>query len=269
MKHVVLASSEADASAAAAVEQHHAQMSGTLAIRVEALLAAASRGDSGAAATALVDLVGWCEHELVPHALAEEKAMYPAAHARPEGRLLVDGMLGEHKVIADLVRDLGGATDMVRAAATATALEVVFASHLSKENELILPLLTAAPDVSVADLLGGMHELLGADTQSHSPAGAGETETGCGGHSCSCGEVDGPGYPELDARAVPHAIRHATVFGALDAVRPGGGLELVAPHDPLPLLAQIEKRAPGEFEVDYLERGPEAWRLTFVRRTAA
>ncbi|HJR39204.1 MAG TPA: DUF2249 domain-containing protein [Nocardioidaceae bacterium] len=81
--------------------------------------------------------------------------------------------------------------------------------------------------------------------------------------------MDGPGYPELDARVVPHAIRHATVFGALDAIAPGGGMVLVAPHDPLPLLAQIEQRSPGVFEVEYLERGPEAWRIAFVRRTAA
>ncbi|HEX6517716.1 MAG TPA: DUF2249 domain-containing protein [Nocardioidaceae bacterium] len=80
--------------------------------------------------------------------------------------------------------------------------------------------------------------------------------------------MDGPGYPELDARAVPHAIRHATIFGALDAVRPGGGMVLVAPHDPLPLLDQVEQRFPGAFDVDYLERGPEAWRLSFVRRTS-
>ena len=40
---------------------------------------------------------------------------------------------------------------------------------------------------------------------------------------------------------------------------------LVAPHDPLPLLAQIEQRSPGAFRVDYVERGPEAWRLTFLR----
>jgi uncharacterized protein (DUF2249 family) len=79
--------------------------------------------------------------------------------------------------------------------------------------------------------------------------------------------VDPAGYPELDARAVPHAIRHATVFAALDAVRPGVGLVLVAPHDPLPLLAQLERREPGAFDVDYLERGPEAWRLAIVRRS--
>jgi uncharacterized protein (DUF2249 family) len=70
----------------------------------------------------------------------------------------------------------------------------------------------------------------------------------------------------LDARQVPHHIRHATVFGALDAVRPGAGLELIAPHDPLPLLAQIEERDPGAFDITYLERGPEAWRIALDRR---
>ena len=49
-------------------------------------------------------------------------------------------------------------------------------------------------------------------------------------------------------------------------MRPGGGLVLIAPHDPLPLLAQIERRTPGLFAVDYLERGPQAWRLQFVHR---
>ena len=45
-----------------------------------------------------------------------------------------------------------------------------------------------------------------------------------------------------------------------------GHLVLVAPHDPIPLLAQIEQRWPGVFQEDYLERGPVAWRLCFVRR---
>jgi len=43
---------------------------------------------------------------------------------------------------------------------------------------------------------------------------------------------------------------------------------LIAPHDPLPLLKQIEQRSPGVFEVDYLEQGPEAWRLSFARAGA-
>ena len=262
MDNLVIASSEADAAAASAVEQHHAQMAGALSVAVERLVSAVAAGDSSAARD---DLVRWCRTELVPHALAEEKAMYPAAQAKEAGRLLVEGMLAEHTVIVGLVEEVAAATDPVRAAAAAKALQVMFDSHLAKENELVLPLLVASPDVSVAELLGGMHELLGGE--GHEGHGHEEQAHGHGhGHSCSCGEEDGADYPELDARVVPHAIRHATVFGALDAVRPGGGMVLVAPHDPLPLLAQIEQRDPGAFEMSYLERGPEAWRLQFIRR---
>ncbi len=88
--------------------------------------------------------------------------MYPPAHAMAEGRLLVTSMIDEHHVITGLVEAVERADDPVAAAASATALRVMFDSHLAKENELVLPLLTSARDVSVADLLGGMHELLGA-----------------------------------------------------------------------------------------------------------
>jgi uncharacterized protein (DUF2249 family) len=261
MDDVVIAHTPADAAAARAVEQHHAELAGSLALRVEGLVAAAAAGNEPVARTAQQDLVGWLHRELVPHALAEEKAMYPHAQALAEGRLLVDGMLAEHAAIIATVTELAGAAGVVRAAVAARALQTLFDVHLAKENELVLPLLLAAPGVSLADVLAGMHDLLGSDEAHHEEA----SQDGCGGHACTCGEVDGPGYPELDARAVPHAIRHATIFGALDAVRPGAGLVLVAPHDPLPLLAQVEQRTPGMFEVDYLERGPEAWRLAFVR----
>ncbi|MEI2714975.1 MAG: DUF2249 domain-containing protein [Nocardioides sp.] len=85
------------------------------------------------------------------------------------------------------------------------------------------------------------------------------------GHTCACGESDPAGFPELDARIIPHAIRHATIFGALDSIALGHGLVLIAPHDPLPLLAQAEQRYGGAFEVSYVERGPEAWKVQFVR----
>ena len=268
MNTLTIASDEADARAAAAVEQHHAEMAGRLQVLVEGLLTEVESGNAGAAVTARRSLVAWLRGDLMPHAVAEEEAMYPAAHGTERGRLLVDGMLAEHVSIGALVDEVEQAPTPVRAAAAARALRALFESHLAKENELVLPLLAADPAVSVAALLGGMHELLGGHGHDHGAEQAeqaGEAQQGgCGGH-CSCGEVDEAGYPELDARAVPHAIRHATIFGALDSVRPGDGLVLVAPHDPLPLLAQIEQRSPGAFEVDYLERGPAAWRLAFVR----
>jgi uncharacterized protein (DUF2249 family) len=257
MDDVVMASSEADARAVTAVQEHHAALAGALAVKVERLVTAAARGHRERAADARRELAAWCEHELVPHALAEEKAMYPAAQGRVEGRLLVEGMLAEHRALVALVEELGHEGDPVRAAGAARALQELFEAHLAKENELVLPLLAADPVVSVAALLAGMHELLGEDVAQ---------EAGCDGHTCACGEREETGLPELDARSVPHAIRHATIFGALDAVAPGSGLVLVAPHDPVPLLGQLELRAPGAFEVEYLQRGPEAWRLQLVRR---
>lgn len=84
------------------------------------------------------------------------------------------------------------------------------------------------------------------------------------GTACSCAEPDDE-FPPLDVRQVPHSIRHAIVFGALDAVKPGLGIVLIAPHDPRPLLAQIEARHPGRFDVDYLVRKPAEVHIRFTR----
>jgi len=263
MSTVVVATSAADARAVEAVKNHHAQLAGALALQVEALVDAAARGDLPGAGAATDGLVRWCNGELVPHALAEEQAMYPSAHDDPRARMLVDVMLTEHRDILGLVEAIEQATGPVRAAANAQALRSLFDSHLVKENEQILPLLAESGEVSLAELLGDMHELLGGQD----PAQRAEAvaEAGCGGE-CGCDEQGPVGaLPELDARAVPHALRHATIFGALDSVGAGGGLVLVAPHDPQPLLAQLEQRSPGVFTVDYLERGPESWRLRFIR----
>ena len=263
MSTVVVATSAADARAVEAVKNHHAQLAGALDVQVETLLDAAARGDLPGAGAASAALVRWCQVELVPHAIAEEKTMYPTAHDDPRARMLIDAMLAEHHDLLALVEAIGQATEPVRAAANAQALRSLFDSHLVKENEQILPLLAESSEVSLAELLGDMHELLGG--QDHDEDSGAVAEGGCGGE-CGCGHQEPAGVlPELDARAVPHAIRHATIFGALDSVGAGGGMVLVAPHDPLPLLAQLEQRSPGLFSIDYLERGPEAWRIRFVR----
>lgn len=258
MSTVTIASSSQDAAAAEKVEQHHAEMAGRLHLLTAAVLTGARRGDVGAAKD---DLLAWLRDELVPHAVAEEKTLYPAAAELPEGRLLVEAMLGEHTLIHRLVADIDAASAPVDVAATAKALETTFDSHLAKENDQLLPALVSSPRYSVSEMLDGMHELLGGHD---APADA---TTPAAGHQCACGGHDEVGLPELDTRTIPHAIRHATIFGALDGLRPGAGLLLTANHDPLPLLAQLEQRAPGAFEVTYVERGPELWRLSFERRS--
>lgn len=99
------------------------------------------------------------------------------------------------------------------------------------------------------------------DTASHPPIPLTEVAS-----SCTCGCADDDGTPTLDVRAIPHVIRHATVFGALGAVPRGGSLVLLAPHDPQPLLAQIREREDDAVEVTYLESGPQDWRLQLTRR---
>lgn len=78
---------------------------------------------------------------------------------------------------------------------------------------------------------------------------------GCGGHDAE--------VPVLDVRAIPHAIRHASVFGAWDSIQPGNALILVAPHNPLPLLQQLGERS--AIEVEYLSEDPQEWRLKLTK----
>lgn len=86
--------------------------------------------------------------------------------------------------------------------------------------------------------------------------------SGCGGN-CTCGaEVT---EDVLDVRLIPHSVRKASVLGATDAVEPGSSLVLLAPHDPLPMLAALEQRSPGAFTVAYDERGPQTWKIRLTR----
>lgn len=82
---------------------------------------------------------------------------------------------------------------------------------------------------------------------------------------CACGGHD-EAMPEMDVQTIPHAVRHASIKGALNSLAPGAGLVLSATHDPVPLLQQIQQETPDAYTVEYLDRGPERWRLAFVRR---
>lgn len=277
MSVLTLASAPEDATALESAEAHHARLAGELAGRVRMLLTAVER-DPIAARKIHAGLLAFCDRSLLPHAAAEEAALYPAAHGMPEARLLIESLIGEHRCLTALVDALRTAPGPAGAAADARALQVLFEEHMAKENGLVLPLLAMTPDVSLAGLLADMHDRLANDRDDHGDRTdrntregqdmqAEETEEtgGCGG-VCGCGGAEETAEPELDVRQVPHALRHATVFGALDAVPAGTAMVLLAPHDPLPLLAQIEQRSPGAFAVEYLERGPETWRLRLSHR---
>jgi hypothetical protein len=69
----------------------------------------------------------------------------------------------------------------------------------------------------------------------------------------------GAGYPRDPARDPPrHRLRGPGGPGAR------AGLVLAANHNPL--LAQLEQRAPGRYRAEYLQSGPDLWRLGMVRQ---
>ncbi|HEY5183313.1 MAG TPA: DUF2249 domain-containing protein [Actinomycetes bacterium] len=266
---VVVASSESDAAAVDAVVRHHAELAGALATHVDALLTAvgAVSGNGVAPVTRSRGLlVDFCTDGLLPHAAAEEAMLYPAVATDQRAKLLVEAMLAEHRVLEGLVEDVRAADSPIRAAAAATALRVLFDVHLAKESDLILPLVAADPTVSLSAILAGMHELLGVGDHVDHPGDAATAAESRGRGACGCSAVEASDHaPVLDVRNVPHAIRHATVFGAVGAVPVSGSLVLIAPHDPLPLLGQLEDREPGAFNVSYDQRGPDAWPVRLTR----
>ena len=70
----------------------------------------------------------------------------------------------------------------------------------------------------------------------------------------------------LDVRPFPPARRHQMIFSTLDQLAQGKSIALVNDHDPKPLRYQLEATRPGAFSWDYLEEGPDVWRVHIGRR---
>ncbi|HET8743666.1 MAG TPA: DUF2249 domain-containing protein [Gaiella sp.] len=69
----------------------------------------------------------------------------------------------------------------------------------------------------------------------------------------------------LDVRSEPPARRHELIFDTYDGLAAGEGFVLVNDHDPKPLRYQFEAEHAGAFSWEYLEEGPEVWRVRIGR----
>ena len=71
----------------------------------------------------------------------------------------------------------------------------------------------------------------------------------------------------LDVRPVEPRERFETIMGAYDALAPGATLDLVVDHDPKCMYYTLEAlRGADSFTFEYLEQGPEVWRVEVTRR---
>ena len=65
----------------------------------------------------------------------------------------------------------------------------------------------------------------------------------------------------VDARQLPPRHKHTTIFSTWNKLPADEAMLLVNDHDPLPLYFQFVCEHAGEFHWEYLERGPETWRV--------
>ncbi len=70
---------------------------------------------------------------------------------------------------------------------------------------------------------------------------------------------------DLDVRDEPPARRHELIFSTYHDLAPGTAFVLVNDHDPKPLYYQFAAEHPDAFTWEYLEQGPEVWRVRIGR----
>jgi uncharacterized protein (DUF2249 family) len=70
---------------------------------------------------------------------------------------------------------------------------------------------------------------------------------------------------QLDVRTEPPSRRHELIFDTYAGLADGQGFVLVNDHDPKPLYYQLAAEHPNQFSWDYLEEGPEVWRVRIGR----
>lgn len=134
---------------------HHAVLRRGLERRTGALCEAAEHGI--VFQQQLQSLQEYLDGEILPHARAEERTLYRAAVNQSRGSELVRTLTAEHRELAHLAGRLGPGADGTEAASVSEQIATLFAGHVAKENDLLLPALTRS-GANLAALLADMHE---------------------------------------------------------------------------------------------------------------
>ena len=75
-----------------------------------------------------------------------------------------------------------------------------------------------------------------------------------------------PNPPAVDVRSIAPRDRHPLIFRTFAALSPGDSMQLVNDHDPKPLFYQFQAELGPVFDWNYLEEGPEVWRVAIGRK---
>lgn len=69
----------------------------------------------------------------------------------------------------------------------------------------------------------------------------------------------------IDVRQLACEQRFALIFSTFGKLPAGQSIELVNDHDPRPLRNVFDAKHPGSYSWQYLQEGPEIWRVAITR----
>ena len=75
--------------------------------------------------------------------------------------------------------------------------------------------------------------------------------------------------PVIDVRTIIPRERHPLIFQTFDNLDEGQAFMLVNDHEPKPLYYQFLHERENQFTWEYLEEGPETWRVRIGKRAGA
>jgi uncharacterized protein (DUF2249 family) len=224
-----------DVIAQATVREAHEQLRSGL-----AELAAVQPG-TGPAQPRSAELVDFCLHEVRRYLATADRDLYAPASGDDETRLLVNALRVGAAALDAQIDELAAA-DPVDAARFGVMIAATLDAHLRIEESVLLPALAGLPGVDPF--------LLAADLRAYL---AGK-------------QVEQPTV--IDVRKIARGGRHPRVFASYARLAPGEAFILVNSHDPKPLRREFEAIHRGAFSWDYLQTGPDVWRVRIGRLAA-
>jgi len=225
--HIEATETDPAARARSAIRAAHRRLLAGLA----ASIASAPDPDEGVRTTP----AEYCAGPLRGHLAATDATLYAAASGAAETRLLVRALRATSAALGERADALAAAEDPETAIALARGIEAVLAVHLTVEETVLLPALAALPGAGLPGLADDLRTLLDGGT------------------------LEAP--ETIDVREIPHGQRHPRIFGRYARLAPGEAFTLVNNHDPKPLRREFEAAHPGAHTWDYVESGPDVWRV--------
>ncbi len=232
-----------------AIQKHHRSLGKTLETHARAV-------GGGEPQTERNLFVAFLKGDLLPHARGEERHLYGAVDTlvREHGKATATMMI-DHEFINDYVAKIELATNRLESAddseraqmlrelrELSLRLDAIVELHLAKEERVYLPLIERYLDQAhQRQILEAIHESYEEEKKM-------------------------PNERPLDVRNVVPRERHTLIFDTFTALKPGEAFVLINDHDPRPLYYQFQAEHSGQFSWDYLEQGPEVWRVRIGRR---